>query len=414
MKLSELIKKNLKVITIMATVIIFSVAGVTYSLLASEFIPIGVVAETDSIGVNLTYLNGSSNSIVSNDIEPINITVLDEEIENINEGTNEEKIMKIQAGKINTINNPNIIKVEFNLSGNSNNPTNTIYDIALHDIDMDCELKKTRFGWALYKNNSLLSYGNFSPQFDNTVDTNDTIDRYVLTETQQDLTTSSDTYALYMWLSEKCNENYTLIDCMSMNGMDQSNFSGKSFSATLKIEASTKTKKTLVRESSNVDSCHSSYLSPVAPSGCASNYYDGTQKELVTSGQVGYTLIGNTRTEAGTYVVIAKLEDGYAWNGSSRADKRYLCTIQKRPIIITAEDQTVTRGEDIDDTLYQVTSFSLVNGHYISSITLYANTYDLNADEIIPSGVIILDQYGKDVTSNYDITYNSGVLTVEE
>ena len=131
-----------------------------------------------------------------------------------------------------------VLKVSFNITGVNTNPDNTIYDISLRDINMDKELKSLYVKWRLYKNNTLLSEGNFSPSFD--VKENN---RLVLTEVQQDLTTNTDKYVYLMWISEICTGDITTCD----STVNQNKYSNKAFNASIKIEASTKTKKELVR-----------------------------------------------------------------------------------------------------------------------------------------------------------------------
>ena len=79
------------------------------------------------------------------------------------------------------------------------NPENSIYDVAIHDFNVDCELRTEDLKWRLYKNGTLLSSGNLSPKFD-TMSNN----RLVLTEIQQDLTTTKDEYVFLLWISESC------------------------------------------------------------------------------------------------------------------------------------------------------------------------------------------------------------------
>lgn len=67
--------------------------------------------------------------------------------------------------------------------------------------------------------------------------------RMVLTDTQQDLTTSTDTYVFLFWISESCTGD--IKTCTSSN--NQNRYINKSFSAKIKIEASTKSKKSLTR-----------------------------------------------------------------------------------------------------------------------------------------------------------------------
>ena len=214
--MKRLIKENSKFIIVMSIVIILGIIGITYALKIAAFNPIGLNTTTGTINANITYDGNNTSTITNTDkMFPINDTLVD-----IN--TTDERVLK----------------VSFNITGVNTNPDNTIYDISLRDINMDKELKSLYVKWRLYKNNTLLSEGNFSPSFD--VKENN---RLVLTEVQQDLTTSTDKYVYLMWISEVCTGDITTCD----STVNQNKYSNKKFNASIKIEASIKTKKELVR-----------------------------------------------------------------------------------------------------------------------------------------------------------------------
>ena len=214
--MKRLIKENSKFIIVMSIVIVLGIIGITYALKIAVFNPIGLNTTTGTINANITYDGDNTSTITNTDkMLPISDTLVD-----IN--TTDERVLK----------------VSFNITGVSNNPDNTIYDISLRDINMDKELKSLYVKWRLYKNNTLLSEGNFSPSFD--VKENN---RLVLTEVQQDLTTNTDKYVYLMWISEICTGDITTCDTK----VNQNKYSNKTFNASIKIEASTKTKKELVR-----------------------------------------------------------------------------------------------------------------------------------------------------------------------
>ena len=211
-----IIKENSKFIIVMSIVIVLGIIGITYALKVAAFNPIGLNTTTGTINANITYDGNNTSTITNTDkMFPINDTLVD-----IN--TTDERVLK----------------VSFNITGVNTNPDNTIYDISLRDINMDKELKSLYVKWRLYKNNTLLSEGNFSPSFD--VKENN---RLVLTEVQQDLTTNTDKYVYLMWISEICTGDITTCD----STVNQNKYSNKAFNASIKIEASTKTKKELVR-----------------------------------------------------------------------------------------------------------------------------------------------------------------------
>ena len=214
--MKRLIKENSKFIIVMSIVIVLGIIGITYALKIAAFNPIGLNTTAGTINANITYDGDNTNTITNtNKMLPINDMLVD-----IN--TTDERVLK----------------VSFNITGVSTNPDNTIYDISLRDINMDKELKSLYVKWRLYKNNTLLSEGNFSPSFD--VKENN---RLVLTEVQQDLTTNTDKYVYLMWINEVCTGDITSCD----KKVNQNKYSNKTFNASIKIEASTKTKKELVR-----------------------------------------------------------------------------------------------------------------------------------------------------------------------
>ena len=214
--MKRLIKENSKFIIVMSIVIVLGIIGITYALKVAAFNPIGLNTTTGTINASITYDGDNTSTITNtNKMLPISDTLVD-----IN--TTDERVLK----------------VSFNITGVNTNPDNTIYDISLRDINMDKELKSLYVKWRLYKNNTLLSEGNFSPSFD--VKENN---RLVLTEIQQDLTTNTDKYVYLMWISEVCTGDITSCD----KKVNQNKYSNKTFNASIKIEASTKTKKELVR-----------------------------------------------------------------------------------------------------------------------------------------------------------------------
>ena len=129
MKYKEIVKNNLKFIIIMIVVITLGIVGIAFAINIDTFNPVGINITTSTLGANIVYLNNSSSTITSSGkLMPVN-----DSIEITSDTTNE-----------------NILKVEFKISGVSTNPNNTIVDIALHNINIDCELKSEYFKWKLY------------------------------------------------------------------------------------------------------------------------------------------------------------------------------------------------------------------------------------------------------------------------
>ena len=214
------IKNNIKFLIAMIIVITLGIIGITYAIKIGEFTAIGLNANISIISANITYDStvNEGNITSTGNMLPISDTLVT--------GVD--------------VTDTRVLKVKFMVTGVSNNPSNTIYDISLRDINMSSALKTEEIKWKLYKNGTEISTGNFSPTFD-IMENN----RLVLTNTQQDLTTSTDTYVFLMWISESCTDDLTT--CTITNS--QNKYSGKTFSATIKLEASTKSKKTLTRNS---------------------------------------------------------------------------------------------------------------------------------------------------------------------
>ena len=151
----------------------------------------------------------------------------------------------------------NVVKIDFTVGGAStNNTTNIIYDIALADLNIDCNLLSPYIKWKLIKDGSELSNGTFSYQFDTIKD-----NRLVLTNIQEDLPKYNankngyHNYTFYMWFSDSCQED-NISSCVGK--ADQSTLLGKVFSGRIEVELYTKSKKALVRNPSaslNTSTC---------------------------------------------------------------------------------------------------------------------------------------------------------------
>jgi hypothetical protein len=151
-------------------------------------------------------------------------------------------------------NDTNVLKIDFNVRGSKENVvSNIIYDIALVDLEIDCELISKYLKWDLLKNGEELESGSFSYDFDDIVD-----GRLVLTSIQQDLvdySSNPDQYQFRLWLSDSCQSD-NISECV--NSEDQSNLLNKSISGKLEVELYTGSKSRLVRnpsDSINYNSC---------------------------------------------------------------------------------------------------------------------------------------------------------------
>ena len=377
LNIKNIIKKNIRFISAMIVVIILGIFGISYALKVAPFNKIAVNIKSANMDVNISYDSGVNGADISNsgNLLPINDSLV--------------------TGP--TVSDSRVLKAKFYVTGNTSNPENSIYDVAIHDFNVDCELRTEDLKWRLYKNGTLLSSGNLSPKFD-TISNN----RLVLTETQQDLTTTKDEYVFLLWISESCSGD--IANCSKEQ--DQSKYLGKSLSGSIKVELATKSKKALVRTTGVSGSCN--YTMTSTPT-CNTLTYNGNEQTLVSAGD-NYTISNGTGTNAGDYAVTLKLKDGYKWNDGSTNDKILNCSINRKNAVITANNQTIKYGSSIDNSKYSVSN--LISGHSVSSVYLDTNIDKVGTGVITPTKSKIVDTSGNDVTDNYDLNYISGTLTI--
>ena len=377
LNIKNIIKKNIRFISAMIVVIILGIFGISYALKVAPFNKIAVNIKSANMDVNISYDSGVNGADISNsgNLLPINDSLV--------------------TGP--TVSDSRVLKAKFYVTGNTSNPENSIYDVAIHDFNVDCELRTEDLKWRLYKNGTLLSSGNLSPKFD-TMSNN----RLVLTETQQDLTTTKDEYVFLLWISESCSGD--IANCSKEQ--DQSKYLGKSLSGSIKVELATKSKKALVRTTGVSGSCN--YTMTSTPT-CNTLTYNGNEQTLVSAGD-NYTISNGTGTNAGYYAVTLKLKDGYKWNDGSTNDKILNCSINRKNAVITANNQTIKYGSSIDNSKYSVSN--LISGHRVNSVYLDTNIDKVGTGVITPTKSKIVDTSGNDVTDNYDLNYISGTLTI--
>lgn len=383
--MKNFVKNNIKLFIVLAVVILISVVGATLAL-TLRFDPTNININTANVVANIRYEEDENQNQItsitsSGDMIPITLDT---------------------SNIANVTNSSSVVKFKFWVSGNSSNPNNSIYDISLNNITMDCELKSTYMKWVLYKNNTLLYNGNFSPTFD--IMSNN---RMVLTTTQQDLTPTEDEYLLVLYIEDSCS-NSDVSTCTS--ALDQSSLLGRSFSANIAIETATKTKKTNTRTTGEAVACPA-ITTEVAKPTCVENIvYDNTEKTLLSAAvPTGVTVNQSVATNAGEYTVTAKLDRGYIWNDDSTGDYIFTCKINKRSITISTQNQL--QGSFISSPA-KVDVTNLVTGHTINSIQL--NTISATDGDIITAGnAIIYDSSNNDVTNNYIINYQSTGKIVE-
>ena len=144
----------------------------------------------------------------------------------------------------------NVIRIDFKVGGDKDNSdkNDIIYDIALNDLEIDCNLISPYVKWKLLKNDEEISTGSLDYNFDTIKDK-----RLVLTNIQQDLVKYSDNkddydrYIFYMWLSDNCQED--LENCK--NAPEQTNLLNKKIKGKIEIELNTGAKVDLRRHPSS-------------------------------------------------------------------------------------------------------------------------------------------------------------------
>lgn len=127
-----------------------------------------------------------------------------------------------------------------------------------------------------------------------------------------------------------------------------------------------------------------------------------------------YELSFSNNVNAGTaaVTVTAKADStDYTGTATGKFD------IGKVALTIEAAGQTITYGESISNTTadVQIPAGLLKGTDTLDSIVLEASTDQVTANgTITPSGAVIKNSGGTDVTANYDISYQTGTLTINK
>ena len=148
-------------------------------------------------------------------------------------------------------NTKNAVIISFWVGGNKdNNADNPVYDIALQDLNIDCNLLSPYLKWKLYKNGEELSNGSLDYHFDTVKN-----GRFVLTPIQQDLVPYNDNkslydyYQFYLWISDSCQEEDISL-CRDKEMQDS--LLGKKISGKVEVELYSNMKTELVRTPSDM------------------------------------------------------------------------------------------------------------------------------------------------------------------
>ena len=135
---------------------------------------------------------------------------------------------------------------------------------------------------------------------------------------------------------------------------------------------------------------------------------EGTDVTYSTDG-VTYGSDNPFFSNEGTHTVYYRItKDNYTTIEGSKT-----VTINKKSVTITAKEQDIVWGNDINQSLYTVSEDGLITGDSIKEITLTPSTTARTENGTISvSGVKIENAAGADVTANYDITMANGNLKI--
>lgn len=150
---------------------------------------------------------------------------------------------------------------------------------------------------------------------------------------------------------------------------------------------------------------------PIAQVGeCINPTYSSYEQNLIQGGSlVEYT--SNLGTDAGEYAVVATAAPNYAFEDGTTT-KIITCSVLKRGLEITPKTQDIEYGQDISKTLSDVIATNLVNGHELTTITLAKQSDGVTSNGVIKASGATIKLGDEDKTSNYDITYNDGVVKI--
>lgn len=135
---------------------------------------------------------------------------------------------------------------------------------------------------------------------------------------------------------------------------------------------------------------------------------EGTAVTYSTDG-VTYGSDNPSFSNEGTHTIYYRItKDNYTTIEGSKT-----VTINKKPVTITAHEQNIVWGNDINQSLYTVSEDGLPTDDSIKEITLTPSTTARTENGTISvSGVKIENAAGADVTANYDITMVNGNLKI--
>ena len=144
--------------------------------------------------------------------------------------------------------------------------------------------------------------------------------------------------------------------------------------------------------------------------------YNGTEQTAGIAANSLYTISGNKQTNAGSYTATVSLNDtdNYTWSDGTTDNLSLSWSIGKRAITITGNSASKNYdGTELTDPGSFVSSNNLVSGHSHAA-TVSGSITNAASTSNIPSNAVIKDASALAVTSNYEITYEAGTLTVNK
>ena len=147
--------------------------------------------------------------------------------------------------------------------------------------------------------------------------------------------------------------------------------------------------------------------SPQVPTATISGVINGDDCTVSVNG-------AKTDYSASPYTATAVLDGAKKGNYKLPAENTKPFTISKKTATIKGKGQAVTYGTSIASGVDNAIASDLVDGDTLTSITLTPSTSDVTTDgTITPSAAVIMNG-DTDVTKNYNITYNTGSLTINK
>ena len=150
------------------------------------------------------------------------------------------------------------------------------------------------------------------------------------------------------------------------------------------------------------------------PSSPKDKTYNGQEQNSGITCPEGSTASGTQKaTNHGTYTQTCTPNSGQKWSDETTGPKNIEWKINKRDVTIKAQDQTTPYGTNIGNDANKVTATGLVEGQSVTGITLTQSTNTVTESGTIKaSNAVIKDSSNNTVTSNYNITYADGNLTI--